>query len=109
MGVAMKMFFAIGLVLAVSACSQDAGNSVDIVISPLTRQLASCAAVARDRSDWGEGERSGRFLVNSRAAGRSLANDNPALSERGRAEIIADLVASQSRTQSSDYYESRCI
>lgn len=105
----MKLFFAIGLAVAVSACNEDASKSGDIVISPLTRQLTNCAAVARDRRDWGEGERSGRFQVNSRAAGRSLAKDNPALSEGGRADIIADLVARQSRSQSPGYYESRCI
>ena len=105
----MKMFLVLGLIVALSGCSQDDGYPGDIVISPLTRQLSDCAAVARDRSDWGEGERSGRFQVNSRAAGRSLAKDNPALSEVGRAEIIADMVVRQSRTQLSGYYESRCI
>lgn len=105
----MNMFFVLGLIVAVSSCSQDQGYSGEIVISPLTRQLADCAAVARGRSDWGSGERLGRFQVNGRAAGRNLAKDNPALNEEARAGVIADMVARQSGDQSSGYYESRCI
>jgi len=105
----MKMFLVLGLVVAVSGCSQNVGYSGDIVISQLTRQLAECAGVARDRSDWSEGERVGRFQVNSRAAGRNLGKDNPALNEGARAEIIAGLVTSRPESHSSGYYGSRCI
>ena len=105
----MKMFLVLGLVVAVSGCSQKADYSGDIVISPLTRQLAECAGVARDRGDWSEGERVGRFQVNSRAAGRNLAKDNPALNEGARAEIISRLVASRPESHSSGYYGSRCV
>lgn len=105
----MKMFFVLGLIVAVSSCRQDQGYSDEIVISPLTRQLADCAAVAGGRSDWGSGERVGRFQVNSGAAGRSLAKDNPALDEGAREEIIASMVTGSSESLSSGYYESRCI
>lgn len=105
----MKMFLVIGLIVAVSGCRQGASYSGDIVISPLTRQLAECAAVARERSDWSEGERVGRFQVNSRAAGRNLAKDNPALNEGARAEIIAGLVTIRPESHTLGYYGSRCI
>ena len=105
----MKMLLVLGLIVAVSGCRQDAGYSDDIVISPLTRQLAKCAAVARDRDDWSTGERVGRSQVNSRAAGRNLAKDNPALNEGARAEIIAGLMAGRPQSRIPGYYESRCI
>ena len=105
----MKMFLVLGLIVAVSGCRQDAGYSDDIVISSLTRQLAECAAVAKDRDDWSTEERVGRSQVNSRAAGRNLAKDNPVLGEGARTEIIAGLLASSPESNTPGYYESRCI
>lgn len=105
----MKIFLVLGLIVAVSGCRQEAGYFGDIVISPLTRQLAECAAVARDRHDWSTGERVGRSLVNSRAAGRNLAKDNPVLGEGARKEIIAGLLARSPESNATGYYESRCI
>ena len=105
----MKIYLA-ALVLTLSACSQQHEQAVpSVVISPIARQLASCAIAANVSSAWKPEERIGRYQVNRGAAETRVERDNPQLDRQSAAAIVGVLVEDRTMVFSSNFYEANCV
>lgn len=98
------------MVVLLTACTQaPMASSQSVVVSPLAKQLASCAIAAADSSTWQQGERLGRFHVNRSAALRLVAKDNPDFAPEVHEAIIDRIVNDRSVVFQPDFYASHCV